>query len=313
MLRGILILIIISLVSGGIAYLGNRLGRFVGKKKFTVFNLRPMHTSTLFTIITGMLISLLTIGVASMLFENVRIALFGMEKLQQDRFRLQEEVNQLSNQASQGKIVFNAGQPIVIGLIDSGSSEDNVRKKIIEMIRLSNMRAIERNNRLAEYYKTAAIDSTATLADYKTENLDKAAKTINKSGGSWGVTISAANNTFLADKFYVDIKIIQNTVIYHKDDEIAEININTSKNKSEILADLFTLIYKARENVNARGMIRDPEQQISMPSGEALYDFVKKIQGYGGWVLVKAVAKKDLYVVDAPDIRLTIESTPAPE
>ena len=54
-------LIIFIFVSGFIAYFGDLLGRRMGKKRLTLFNLRPRHTAIIITTITGMLISALAL------------------------------------------------------------------------------------------------------------------------------------------------------------------------------------------------------------------------------------------------------------
>jgi len=313
LLRGILLLLIIALVSGSIAYLGNKLGRYVGKKKLSIFNLRPLHTSTLFTIATGALISLLTIGVASMLSENVRIALFGMEKLQRERIQLQDQVSYLSAQTNQGKILFTTGQSMALSLIPGGMSEEKTKVKLLDLIKTANKRAVEKNNSLAYYFKTDVLPEGSTILTYSPEDFNNVLKLITNSSSEWGIIISASTNVFLGNKFSVDIKAIKNIVIYREGEEITSIKIDAARPKNEILAQLFTLIYKTQENSTSRGMMRDPEQQLSMPSAVALYDFVKRVQEYGGWVQVRALAKRNLFVVDAPDIRLTIESTTAPE
>lgn len=313
MLRGILLLLIIALISGSIAYLGNKLGRYVGKKKLSIFNLRPLHTSTLFTIVTGALISLLTIGVALMLSENVRIALFGMEKLQRERIQLQDQISYLSAQTNQGKILFTTGQSMALSLIPGGMTEEKTKAKLLDLIKTANKRAVEKNNSLAYYFKTDVLPESATILTYSPEDFNNVLKLITNSSSEWGIIISASTNVFLGNKFSVDIKAIKNIVIYREGEEITSMKIDAARPKNEVLAELFTLIYKTQENSTSRGMMRDPEQQLSMPSAVALYDFVKTIQQYGGWVEVKALAKRNLFVVDAPDIRLKLTSTTAPE
>lgn len=77
-----LMLILTLVVTGGvIAYIGDKVGTKVGKKKLSLFGLRPKHTSVLVAIATGVCISLLTLAVLAAASENVRTALFGMEKL----------------------------------------------------------------------------------------------------------------------------------------------------------------------------------------------------------------------------------------
>lgn len=78
---GIILVIVLVVMGGAIAFIGDRLGTKVGKKKLSIFGLRPRHTSILVTIVTGFLITAVTLGVVTLASENVRIALFGMEEL----------------------------------------------------------------------------------------------------------------------------------------------------------------------------------------------------------------------------------------
>ena len=57
----ILFVLALILVSGFIAYFGDLLGRRMGKKRLTLFGLRPRHTAIIVTTITGMLISALAL------------------------------------------------------------------------------------------------------------------------------------------------------------------------------------------------------------------------------------------------------------
>ena len=53
----ILFIIVVVLVSGFIAYFGDILGRRMGKKRLTLFNMRPKYTAIVVTTITGMIIA----------------------------------------------------------------------------------------------------------------------------------------------------------------------------------------------------------------------------------------------------------------
>lgn len=57
----ILFIVALILVSGFIAYFGDLLGRRMGKKRLTLWRLRPRHTAIIVTTITGMLISALVL------------------------------------------------------------------------------------------------------------------------------------------------------------------------------------------------------------------------------------------------------------
>lgn len=78
---GIMLIVVLVLTGGVIAFIGDRLGSKVGKKKLSLFGLRPRHTSILVTIITGILITTVTFGILAIASKDVRTALFGMDKL----------------------------------------------------------------------------------------------------------------------------------------------------------------------------------------------------------------------------------------
>ena len=63
MVVGVKILIIIALMGGLIAYMGDKLGTKVGKRRMSLFGLRPKHTSIIVTIVTGLLVAAATVGV----------------------------------------------------------------------------------------------------------------------------------------------------------------------------------------------------------------------------------------------------------
>lgn len=81
---GIRLMVIMAIVGGLIAYIADKMGSKIGKKKMTVFGLRPKYTSILLTVISGMLISVLSIVTVSVSSESARTALFGMEKIQKE-------------------------------------------------------------------------------------------------------------------------------------------------------------------------------------------------------------------------------------
>ncbi|EIW15999.1 MULTISPECIES: DUF3084 domain-containing protein [Pelosinus] len=89
---GFTLIAVLAITGGAIAYIGDKLGTKVGKKKLSIFGLRPKHTSIVVTIITGILITGSTIGVLSLVSKDVRTALFGMEALAQKLSTLSQEV-----------------------------------------------------------------------------------------------------------------------------------------------------------------------------------------------------------------------------
>ena len=94
---GIMLIVVLVLTGGVIAFIGDRLGSKVGKKKLSLFGLRPRHTSILVTIITGILITTVTFGILAIASKDVRTALFGMNKLKAELNEKQSMLEEASS------------------------------------------------------------------------------------------------------------------------------------------------------------------------------------------------------------------------
>jgi uncharacterized protein (DUF3084 family) len=89
---GVALILVIVLTGGLIAFIGDRIGTRVGKRRLTLWGLRPRYTSIIITILTGILIAGSTIGVLTVTSYDVRTALFGMEALKKQTRELASEV-----------------------------------------------------------------------------------------------------------------------------------------------------------------------------------------------------------------------------
>lgn len=88
---GVRLIVILALMGGIIAYIADKLGSKIGKKRLTIFGLRPHKTSVLLTVLSGILIAACTIGVLAVASQSARTALFGMDKLQKEMASLTEQ------------------------------------------------------------------------------------------------------------------------------------------------------------------------------------------------------------------------------
>ncbi len=68
----IFFVIVVIAVSGLIAYLGDWIGRRMGKRRLTLFGMRPRHTAIVVTTITGMLIAAVTLGTMLTVSKSMR-------------------------------------------------------------------------------------------------------------------------------------------------------------------------------------------------------------------------------------------------
>ena len=131
MLAGILGVVLITIVAGIIAYIGDRVGHQVGRKRLTLFGLRPKYTSTIVAVATGMFIALAVTIIALAASNLVRTAFFHLSQvnaqisqLEAQQLVLRSEVQRTTN----SRVVLPVGQliPNVQPLVVNPSQSDEV-------------------------------------------------------------------------------------------------------------------------------------------------------------------------------------------
>jgi len=151
-------------VSGIIAFVGDFLGRKVGKKRISFLRLRPRNTAILFSVITGILISLFTLLVLSKASYPVRVALFGVENLIEERNSLEKEIGKLrKTQAKLTKEVAEKNEQ----LAQMEKKLDEQNRKLSNLVARVNALVKDRD-RLEGYLKKAGNEArrlTRELAD----------------------------------------------------------------------------------------------------------------------------------------------------
>lgn len=107
-------------VSAWIAFLGDKIGTRIGKKRLSIFGLRPKKTAILMTMFTGMLITITTLLLSSFVDPNIKSALF------EDIAQIKNSNQDLKNQyASLQKVKINIEEKVksLVHETDSLSSE----------------------------------------------------------------------------------------------------------------------------------------------------------------------------------------------
>ena len=134
------ILILVVLVLGGlIATLGDRLGTKVGKARLSLFKLRPKQTATVVTIITGIMISATTLGVLFASSESLRKGVFQLDDILKKSRQARRELTEVSTQKDQ----------IEQELVRARSEQTEAQKQLDEINQFLK-EAIDRQSRTAK-------------------------------------------------------------------------------------------------------------------------------------------------------------------
>ncbi len=105
-IRGIGNVAFVMALAGIVAYVGDRVGHQVGRKRLSLFGIRPRYTSTIVAIATGMIIALVVTLVAIFASEQVKTAFFKLNSINQQITELQTRQRDLEAKVNSGRLIF---------------------------------------------------------------------------------------------------------------------------------------------------------------------------------------------------------------
>ena len=188
-MSGIYLIMVMIITGGAIAFIGDKLGTKIGKKRLSIFGLRPRHTSMIVTVVTGCLITVLSIGFMLLISENVRTALFGMEELRRTMDATLAELDE-------------ATENLVLAQTEFEKANNNLRESKEEILALKSEQEELRaeSERLKE--GNERLESTNAELAAQNENLSStntALEADNKKLGEFNVTLTADNEKLSSD------------------------------------------------------------------------------------------------------------------
>ena len=230
--RGTGTILLIMAIAGAIAYVGDRVGHQVGRKRLTLFNIRPRYTSTIVAIATGMLIALIVTLGAILASQQVKTAFFKLNSLNTQIADLQARQQELTEKVNTGQLALPVDSLMVpfYMIISQGSSEQQRLQKVIS------------------YYSNSVQYINATyprlgLKPYKSppdldKTLQKAARDLQVplSQGDVLLTIYNDHNLFVNDPIHFELNATVDARRFQKGQEIAKLGIPGGRNASVNIA-----------------------------------------------------------------------------
>ena len=188
-MEGIYLILVMIVTGGAIAFIGDKLGTKIGKKRLSIFGLRPRHTSMIVTVVTGCLITGLSIGFMALISQNVRTALFGMDELRQTMNATLAELDEATENLFKAQTEFER-------------ANENLRESKIEIASLKTEQEELRaeSDRLKE--GNAELEHTNAELAAQNKNLSGTNATLeaeNKRLGEFNVTLTSDNERLSSD------------------------------------------------------------------------------------------------------------------
>ncbi len=103
MVAGYTLVLVILVLGGLIATLGDRIGTRVGKARLSLFKLRPRTTAVLVTIATGGVISATTLGVLLAADQQLRDGLFRLHQIQDELKQVEKQKNEAQTELTDAR------------------------------------------------------------------------------------------------------------------------------------------------------------------------------------------------------------------
>lgn len=248
--QNVLALAVFVIVCGIIAYVGDILGRRMGKRRLSLFGLRPRHTAIVMTTITGMLIAIFTIALMATLSKEVQqLVLRGAEVLQ-DLHTTQKAYSRATKELS-------------------------AQKRIVELARSQAKSAVQQRNRLAAELDVIDRSLAKLTADLRRNEaaLRAADRRLSSTKGDLtNANREIAQRRVLIARQQVGIKYLldkrkwieneieplykglrERRIIFRPDEEIARRVIVSAQTKRKIKNEVLALLDEADKRARAEG------------------------------------------------------------
>ena len=303
---GVFLIVVLILTGGAIAFIGDRLGTKIGKKRLSILGLRPRHTSIIVTIITGAFITTMTFAVLAATSENVRTALFGMEKLKQHMEEMQQNIEMAGQELQAARVEKEAADSAL------DRAKDEVEKLQSQQKELeAASKELQAGNELLQREKEALQGEKEILQGEK-ESLGRENESLLAENGS----LAENNEKLSRDNKSLEqnaqnlrdglITMREGDITFRAGEILASGVIQGNRSQETVEADLQSLAQLANRNVSARlginltdqGLwIYQPEAEAAIKAiAESPQDMVVRIVAAGNLVRGEVVrASLELY------------------
>ncbi|BBB91582.1 MAG TPA: DUF3084 domain-containing protein [Methylomusa anaerophila] len=256
------IIVVIAVMGGVIAYIGDKLGTKVGKKRLSVFGLRPKHTSILVTIITGLLIAASTLGILTAVSRDVRTALFGMDELKTQLLSLNSEV-ETSRAALEAKNVEYLSLNAKVSETAAKLGQITQELETVTAERDKTAAALEelQSNYWVAQQDLAKYQNDVRQLEITKRELDAKISELSTAKNSLQSDVDRLNE--LTANLRQGLQVVrEGTVVFRAGEVIATFVLNGKQSKEEIVQSLSTALYKTNQSLLERLQITDKNMEI---------------------------------------------------
>lgn len=295
---GFSLIAVLAVMGGLIAYIGDKIGTKVGKKKLSIFGLRPKYTSIIVAVATGVLITASSLAILTISSRDVRTALFGMEKLRAELVALSAEVDEKNQKLEANRLLLQVKEEEYTSLVQHVDEALNQLAKL--QAELSGAIA-QRDQTMAALARTQA-DYDSARGDLAKAQADIAAlETIKKELDTKINDLSVARDNLKGDvdrlteetaKLRTGIQYLrEGKVLFRADEVLATAVVNT--NVQEMENDLLKIILETNRGVLQRMGKPDAAVEALWISQSDYQNSLKSLQNSDQSTVVRIVVNEN--------------------
>lgn len=285
---GLILIPLLIAISGAVAYIGNLVGRLTGRQRLSIFGLRPRHTAHLITVLTGMLITLISITTLLLASQDARVGLFRLSDLREQIDEAESRLKEIKG----GDIAYLRNQEVVREVIDGRLPQNEIMARL-DAVRL---RAVD----LAVGSGSAPDLVSGSVLSLYPPNLtwEVVARLVARRGGETIVRIVSLENTLQGESLRVFPLLVDRALVYRKGTLLVTGSVDGAAGRERVGRDLLALVDAAAERAQGKllsppfARVTDPPRaQIDIDQHRAAIGEVVK---RGGEVRVQVVAQQDI-------------------
>ncbi|MBV8149200.1 MAG: DUF3084 domain-containing protein [Candidatus Eremiobacteraeota bacterium] len=288
--RGIGNVAVVMVVAGAVAYVGDRVGHQVGRRRLTLYGIRPRYTSTIVAIATGMVIALVVTLVAIFASQEVKTAFFRLNAINAQIADLQARERDLEKKVNEGRLVWPVDTlmvPFYRIILQSATPRQR-----LEETRAFYFDAVKYVN--ANYTRLG-------LRPYKNPpDVDKRLQSFANdldavlSQANVMLTVTSDQNLFVGDQIHFGINVTEDKRGYEKGQVIAQLTI-PGRSGANINIALFQLVNEVTaysRRLGLQNFLADNVQPLQLlPNPTQMQQMIAKPGAY----VLTAFAAEDFY------------------
>ena len=279
------------LVSGLVAFVGNLVGRNIGRRRLAVLGLRPRYTAQLVTVLTGMLITVVTLAVVLLVSNDARQALFHLQEVQQQIAQQEAQLRALQVR----DIVYLHDQEVLRTVIDGREDPQIVRKRMQGFFDLAAQSARQRGVAPGIDGQTVQMSPAGlTAADVAQDIIERHEPMV--------VRMIATQNSVRGEPLQATVIDFPNSLVFRGGETIATKRLDGRSSRATIESALLELSSQVAALAKQRGVVSPPFALSTGPPDirldpAVLIQTVDRIQAARGSVVVQAVALAETYTI----------------